>query len=112
MKSLFFKQRYPIRSTLQWDSEGLDKKSLRNKILNDLPNLDMNDTVGFQKVFLKKNKFYSTKSFIRFLLKESDLLNVYCVYDEKMLYKLKNIKGNLLKKRLIKPYNSQVFRIV
>jgi len=108
---LFSKQKYPIRTKLQWDS-GLDKISLRNKILYDLDNLNINDTVNFLKVYLKTNRFYSTKSFIKFLLKETDLLSHYPVCDKKMLYKLKFIKGNLLKKGKIKPYNSQVYRIV
>ncbi|GAH64766.1 unnamed protein product [marine sediment metagenome] len=112
MKSLFLKQQLSIKSKLQWNSEGLDKISLRNKILNDINNLNMNDTVDFLKIFLKNNKFYSTKSFIRFLLKESDLLNYYRDYDDKMLNKLRLIKGNLIKERLIKPFNSQVFRVV
>lgn len=111
MNSLFSRS-HSDKSKLQLNSESLDKISLRKKIIHNLDNLNINDTTDFLKIFLKTNKYYSTKIFIRFLLKEADLLSHYPVYDKRMTYKLMLIKGNLLKKGLIKPYNSQVFRIV
>ncbi len=111
MKSLF-KQNCSIKPKLQWDSEGLDKFSLKNKILYDLDNLKEINIINFLKNYLKTNKFYSTKIFIKFLLKEVKLLSKDINYDEKMAHRLCRIPTKLMNEGLIKPFNSQVFRIV
>lgn len=110
MKSLLSKF-HSSKPKIQWDSEGLDKKSLRRKIIYDLDNLNMNDTIDFLRIFLKTNRFYSTKSFIMFLLKEADLLSYHRIYDKKMARRLSRIQTKLKNEGLIKPFNSQVYRI-
>lgn len=119
MKILFSKRKYNFKKEINWNISGLDLQSLKYKILNNLQDLNINDVIRFLKIFLKKYKYYSTNSFVRFLLFEIEIFENN-KSDQKLRFglirklssRLKFIKSNLLKKRLIKPYNSQVYRIV